>query len=545
MTEGEENRNMRPEDEVRNEGNQGPEPSQRDDVPQGRYYSEYDAYRYRTPDGYRDPSGNMRPRAGGSAGPAGRDENRHSGAVAFFAVIGVAAVIAAAGLLIYSAVSGRSVGRTIYGILGDGQGAQPRTEASAGSRDASEAPEEVIAESGTERPGESAVSPASSAGVLTIPEVVKKVMPSMVSITDAAGGETEDSAEEGGQRTDKSVGSGIIVGKDGGKLLIATNSHVIPEASDITVTFADNSEAAAELVTRNDEQDLAILGIDYKSLSDETKSAIKVVEIGDSDSVEVGESVVAIGNALGYGQSVSAGIISASGCVMEDNSGNLHTLFQTDASINPGNSGGALLNMRGQLIGINEAKFVSTKVEGVGYAIPMALAVSALEKEGVRLLRSKVSSENASYIGITCVSVPAEYIKNGYPEGVYVLEVEEGGPADAAGIEAGDIILTLDGTAVPTQEDLLEELTYFEAGEPVMIAVSRMNRQTGAFESTDIEITLGRRADMKNGTPSAESRSGAGDSSGAAQEKDSADAQSAVSEENHEGIPGADYSGRK
>ncbi|MDO5702552.1 MAG: trypsin-like peptidase domain-containing protein, partial [Lachnospiraceae bacterium] len=511
----------------------------------GRYYSEYDTYRYRTPEGYQDVPGGMRPEEGVRTGKEGRDDSRHSGLVAFFAVIGVAAVIVAAGLLVYSAVSGKSVGRTIYGILGDGRNVQPEAGASFENRNDSEAPEEVISESMVEGRAESAGAAAFASENLTIPEIVKKVMPSMVSIADMPGSRTEDGAGDDGQTAGKSVGSGIIVGKDGEKFLIATNSHVIPEASEITVTFVDDSSAAAELVTRDDENDLAILGIRIRSLTEETQKAVKVVDIGDSDSVEVGESVVAIGNALGYGQSVSAGIISASGCVMEDNNGNLHTLFQTDASINPGNSGGALLNMRGELIGINEAKYVSTRVEGVGYAIPMAFAISALEKEGVSIVRRKVSDENASYIGITCVSVPAEYIKNGYPEGVYVLEVEEGGPAAAVGIQAGDIILTLEGTPVPTQEALIDELSYYAAGEKVSITVSSMNRNTGAFETADLVITLGKRADMKAASPDAEAKSGESESAGSDSVTESTDTGSDTSEEEPKGIPGADYSGRK
>ena len=329
----------------------------------------------------------------------------------------------------------------------------------------------------------------------------------MVSITNMKVNEYRDFFGTTKQYEGTSTGSGIIVGKSDTDLLIVTNDHVISHSSDITVTFSDDTSLEGEVKGRDADHDLAIIGIPFSRIPGKTQDAISIIAIGDSDELAVGESVVAIGNALGYGQTVSAGIISAVNCTIKDADGNLYNLIQTDASINPGNSGGALLNMRGELIGINESKYVGTLVEGVGYAIPMAEAMPALERIGLRMSRSQVNDENASYLGITCVSVPKEYLIEGYPEGVYILEIEKGGPAEQGGLLRGDIIVSLGGVPVPTQEDLIEELTYYAAGEAVPVSVNRLNEKTGKFEKVSLGITLGNRADMTIQLPKTDSGS--------------------------------------
>lgn len=217
--------------------------------------------------------------------------------------------------------------------------------------------------------------------------------------------------------------------------------------------------------------------------------------IGDSNNIQVGEQVVAIGNALGYGQSVSSGIVSALNREVTDSDGTTRKVIQTDASINPGNSGGALLNMEGELIGINEAKLVDESVEGVGYAIPMSTAEPILTKLGNKAARQKVSSDKESYLGITCVTMPSSYTQQGYPEGVYVASVVKGGPADRAGIKQGDIITSFDGTSVATKENLINTLEYYAAGEKVEVSLSRLNSQQNGFEKKQVTVTLGNKKD--------------------------------------------------
>ena len=349
---------------------------------------------------------------------------------------------------------------------------------------------------------------------MTVPEVVQMCLPSMVAITNTTVEEYRDYF--GGTRTYENVsaGSGIIIGGTETELLIATNNHVIANSSDITVTFIDDSVCSGTVKGQASDEDLAIISVNLSDISAETKEQIAIVAIGNSDELQVGETVVAIGNALGYGQSVSRGVVSAlNRDVTVD--GVTHTLIQTDASINPGNSGGALLNLRGELIGINEVKYVNTEVEGIGYAIPINVAEPILTNLGSRVQREKVGDEDRAYIGIKCVGVNSEYVQYGYPAGVYVSEVTPGGPADQAGLRTGDIITAIDGVPVSTTDQLLDNLEYYAAGETVDFSVSREGAQIGTFETTKIPITLGRRSESGlddssegNGTAAPEEGSG-------------------------------------
>ena len=359
---------------------------------------------------------------------------------------------------------------------------------------------------------------SSSDEELPTEEVVEKVMPSMVAITNTSVEEYQNIYGQTQSSESVSAGSGIIVGKTDDDLLIATNNHVISSASEITVTFVDNSAVKGTIKGTDADNDLAIVAVALSDLSSDTLDQISVVSIGDSDDVKVGQSVVAIGNALGYGQSVSKGIVSALNREVTDSDGSVKTLIQTDASINPGNSGGALLNMKGELIGINEAKYVDTSVEGVGYAIPMNIAEPILEKLGSKQARNKVSDDQASYIGITCVTMPDSYVEQGYPQGVYVASVISGGPADKAGIKAGDIITSMDGTSVSTKEELINNLAYYAAGEQVEISLSRINSQQNGFDKVKATVTLGSKNDStwksQEAESSAESASDENDNNG-------------------------------
>ena len=462
----------------------------------GSYHSPYDAYRFQTPGGIKPA-------------PEAAPKKEHHYVQATLAVIGVLALLALSAYLIYAAVSGISLKELIPGLApGKTPSQEPRKEIVLGRQDSGEAPAEE--------------QPSSD---LTVPGIVEKAMPSMASVANVSVSEYE--AISGGTAEKKDgtlIGSGIIVAETDAELLIATNDHLIKGAKEIAVALADGSLHAGEIRGRDEENDLAVIAVPLSGLSETTKKAVSVITIGDSDKVIVGESVIAIGNALGYGQSVSAGIVSAKGKLSTDAQGTMRDLIQTDAPINPGNSGGALLNMRGELIGINEAKYISTKVEGVGYAIPTATAMPILTKLGDLKTREKVAEENASYIGITCVTMPEEYTGAGYPAGVYVMELEKDGPAEKAGLQEGDIITALGGTMLYAQEELIEELTYYAAGEEVEVTVSRLVEDENRFETLTIPVVLGSRADMKISSPSAASGAAAPESGEASADGETAPA---------------------
>ncbi len=331
---------------------------------------------------------------------------------------------------------------------------------------------------------------------LTTIEIVDMCMPSMVAITNTSVSQYRDFFGQTFEEPSVSAGSGIIVGETDSDLLIATNNHVIANSKDITVTFIGDEIVPGVIKGADADADLAIVAVAKDSISAETMANIRVITIGDSDSLRVGETVVAIGNALGYGQTVSRGIVSALNREVTLSDGNVHLMIQTDASINPGNSGGALLNSRGELIGINEIKYVNAKVEGVGYAIPMKTAEPILTSLGSKAQRQKVDESQAAYIGIKCIGVPDYYVQSGYPTGVYISEVTKGGPAEAAGILEGDIITAIDGTSVATSAELINYLGYYAAGETIDFSISRMKEDQSGFESMKIAVTLGNKKDM-------------------------------------------------
>ena len=339
---------------------------------------------------------------------------------------------------------------------------------------------------------------------LSIPDVVDLVMPSMVAITNTSLTEYHSLFGRSGQYENVSTGSGIIVGETETDYLIATNAHVIKNSEKLTVTFIDDSVVEGTVSASDNTNDLAIVSVKKESIDKETLPQIRIISIGNSDELRVGETVIAIGNALGYGQSVSRGVVSALNRPVEVDNYVTRELIQTDASINPGNSGGALINLRGELVGINEIKTVDTKVEGVGYAIPMATAKPILENLGTKASRKKVDEENASYIGIHCVTMSNYYVQMGYPAGAYVSDVMKDGPAEAAGIVAGDIITAIDGSEVTSSTQLISYLAYYAAGEKVNFTIRRLNDEESAFETKEIEITLGSKKDADFDEPQGE-----------------------------------------
>lgn len=298
------------------------------------------------------------------------------------------------------------------------------------------------------------------------------------------------------------AGSGIIVGESDTELLIVSNYHVIQDADKLVVQFVDGAEAEAQMKGSDPEMDLAVIAVPLDKVNADTKNAIAVAALGDSDSLTVGEPAVAIGNALGYGQSVTVGVISALDRIIDiSNTGEIRTdtedgakFIQTDAAINPGNSGGALLNMKGEVIGINSNKIGGSAVEGMGYAIPISAAKPIIEDLMLRETRMKVSEDNKGYLGISPLTVVEQMTEDyGMPKGVYVSQVFEGTGAEAAGIVKGNIITEFDGNKINSSEDLLRVMEYYSVGDTVQVTV--MHGSPDGWESKEVTVTLGRRTE--------------------------------------------------
>lgn len=342
---------------------------------------------------------------------------------------------------------------------------------------------------------------AGTTGEYTVAQVAKSCMPSVVSITNASVKTVQDFFGGVQQYPSESSGSGIIVGQNDSEILVATNNHVVADADTITVAFDDDAVYEAQVKGTDSDNDLAVVAVKISDMSEDTLKSIKVVSIGNSDELEIGEQVVAIGNALGYGQSVTSGWVSAVDREVTDEDGKTNgKLIQTDAAINPGNSGGALLNMQGELIGINSAKAAATEVEGMGYAIPVSVAQPILDELMNRETRYKTDEEHAGYIGVTCLNVDSTSAQTyGIPLGAFVDSVEEGGPAQTAGIQKGDVIVKFDGMTVSGSSDLVGKLEYYQAGETVDVVISRA--QNGEYQEQTVSVTLGKKSEMKQTDP--------------------------------------------
>ena len=317
--------------------------------------------------------------------------------------------------------------------------------------------------------------------------LVENTMPAMVAITSTIVEDYRYFGHTFSQEAEGS-GSGIIVGKNNNQLLIVTNNHVIDGAKTISVCFMDKEIVQADVKGTDPSSDLAVVAVDMKDIKDETKAIIKVATLGDSDNVKLGQMAVAIGNALGYGQSVTVGYISAKDRTITAGTGNSATtmsLIQTDAAINPGNSGGALLNMKGEVIGINSAKLADTDVEGMGYAIPITYAIPIINE----LMNREVLKENEKgYLGITGQDITAENNIYNMPTGVYVYEVAEEGAAKAAGMQQGDIIVKINGAEVKNMEAVQNKVNNTRVGTKIMVSV--MRNVNGSYEEIELEVTL-------------------------------------------------------
>ena len=349
-------------------------------------------------------------------------------------------------------------------------------------------------------------SSGSSSNSQNVASVVNEVMPSVVSITS-----TIQSSNYYGFGTQESegAGSGFIIAKTKDSLMIATNNHVVSDATSLTVGFVDDTTAKATVVGTDSSADLAVISVKIKDIKDSTASKIKVATLGSSDDLKVGEEVVAIGNALGYGQSVTTGVVSAKNREVSLTDGTMN-LLQTDAAINPGNSGGVLINTDGQVVGINNAKLEDTSVEGMGYAIPITTAKTILTD---LMNAGSVSTKDAAFLGVVGRDINESYSSAlGIPSGIYVSQVVSGSPAEKAGISAGDVIVKFEGNNVSTMSGLKEKLAIKKANTKVKITFKRAN-QSGTYEEKTVTVTLGKKSDFKNVTTDNSSDSSESDDS--------------------------------
>ena len=332
---------------------------------------------------------------------------------------------------------------------------------------------------------------------MNVSQVVAEAMPSIVAITNKSVQEIRSMYGMGVQQYEaESAGSGIIIGQNDTELLVVTNAHVVNNADTLTVCFINEEAYEAQIKGADTTNDLAVVAVSLNDISGDTLDSIKIAKIGDSDKLEIGEQVVAIGNALGYGQSVTTGIVSALNRSI-DNSDDSTKYIQTDAAINPGNSGGALLNMEGELIGINSAKLANTKIEGMGYAIPISAANPIMEGLMNMVTRSLVDESEAGYLGISGFSVTDEVaMAYNIPKGVYVSETTDGSAAQKAGLQKGDVIVKFDNMGMDSINKLKERLGYYKAGETVEVVIARAD--DGEYKEKTINVTLDSRRNDTN-----------------------------------------------
>ena len=338
------------------------------------------------------------------------------------------------------------------------------------------------------------LSQSSSTVTSDVSDIVNSAMPSVVAITNMSVQEVQSYFGGTQQQESTSCGSGIIIGKNDSELLIVTNNHVVEGAETLTVSFANETSVEASIKGTDSSKDLAVVAVPLDSIDDDTMNAISIITLGDSDQLQVGEPVIAIGNALGYGQSVTTGIVSALDRNL-DMEGFDSKLIQTDAAINPGNSGGALLNANGELIGINTAKVNANAVEGMGYAIPISDATSVIENLMNRETRTKVDESEQGFLGIEGYDVTSEKAEMySIPTGVFVRSVEDGSAADKAGITAECIITKFDGITIDSMSTLQSQMQYFKAGDKVEVVIEVPNKSGTKYEEKTVTVTLGERS---------------------------------------------------
>ena len=373
-----------------------------------------------------------------------------------------------------------------------------------GAKAEPEEEKDIVKDTVEENIGAAEVNDVAFATVTDVTGVVKEFMPCVVSINNryvekmSFWGQVYSSEA-------RSAGSGFIVGKNETELLLVSNQHVVASAEELTVQFVDGTQAQAQIKGVDVDKDLAVIAVQLEDIEADTMSKISIAKLGDSDSLTVGEPAIAIGNALGYGQSVTTGVVSAldRAIASTDNmetastgDTEINTFIQTDAAINPGNSGGALLNMKGEVIGINSNKIGGSAVEGMGYAIPISDVKPIIENLMSKQTRLKVDEDKRGYLGITGVDVKDDYSELfDLPKGVYVSSVVEGAAADQAGIMRGYVITAINGEEIESMLELKEELTYYAAGDTVELSIMKMMSQ--GYETDTVSVTLGKQSTIQ------------------------------------------------
>lgn len=369
------------------------------------------------------------------------------------------------------------VGSRLVGLYGNTVTAETAAQESRAS----------VPQTTTAQTSESATAVSSSTN---IENIVEQAMPSVVAINDTMTVEQRNFFGMPQTYQATSSGSGIIVAQSDTELLIATNNHVVSGATDLEVTFTDDTAVSAAIKGTDSASDLAIIAVQLSDIPTDTMNKIKVATMGDSDQLKVGQQVIAIGNALGYGQSVTVGYVSALNRQITDENGIQHTYIQTDAAINPGNSGGALLDLNGNVIGINAAKNASTEVEGMGFAIPSSTAKDILDNLMTKQTRIAVGEDAQGYLGIRVTNIDAATSQAyGMPVGVYVYQIMPEGAAANSDLKEKDIITKFDGQSITTAQELTDMLTYYEKGSEVTLTVQTLTN--GAYVEHDVTVTLG------------------------------------------------------
>ena len=406
-----------------------------------------------------------------------RREKRKGGAAKKVAAVTAAAVLF--GVVAGGVMTGVNlVGNHLLGLYLPQQSTAAETE---------EAAEETTAAPQVKQQTQAAVAPVSS--TTDVSAIAEAAMPSVVAINDTMTVEQRNWFGMPQTYQATSSGSGIIVAQSDTELLIATNNHVVSGATDLEVTFVDDNSVAAAIKGTDSATDLAIIAVQLSDIPADTMNKIQVASLGDSDQLKVGQQVVAIGNALGYGQSVTVGYISAKDRKITDENGVEHTYLQTDAAINPGNSGGALLDLNGNVIGINAAKTASTEVEGMGFAIPISDARDILDNLMTKQTRIAVDKDAQGYLGIRVTNIDAATSQAyGMPIGVYVYQIMDGGAAANSDLKEKDIITKFDGQSITTMEELTDMLTYYESGSQVTLTVQTL--VNGAYIEHEVSVTL-------------------------------------------------------
>ena len=404
-------------------------------------------------------------------------EKRKGGAAKKVAAVTAAAVLF--GVVAGGVMTGVNlVGNHLLGLYLPQQSTAAETE---------EAAEETTAAPQVKQQTQAAVAPVSS--TTDVSAIAEAAMPSVVAINDTMTVEQRNWFGMPQTYQATSSGSGIIVAQSDTELLIATNNHVVSGATDLEVTFVDDNSVAAAIKGTDSATDLAIIAVQLSDIPADTMSKIQVASLGDSDQLKVGQQVVAIGNALGYGQSVTVGYISAKDRKITDENGVEHTYLQTDAAINPGNSGGALLDLNGNVIGINAAKTASTEVESMGFAIPISDARDILDNLMTKQTRIAVDKDAQGYLGIRVTNIDAATSQAyGMPIGVYVYQIMDGGAAANSDLKEKDIITKFDGQSITTAEELTDMLTYYESGSQVTLTVQTL--VNGAYIEHEVSVTL-------------------------------------------------------